>query len=208
MDTKYKKIAKLFVDAFDVDVQIYMSELLKQLKSTPTGVNFATWAEENPTKFRNLIRTISVTIQQIPITDNLLVDKITNHLARLPIELDRAVNYEPISTNKELNMEDFNKKYEEALEGLSDEQLEQVANLDQKQLKEWINSPVKIRPFLLKKWNQPKKSTVEKTLDPISKLGNKLKEIDENMAKPLREENKRLEEKLKKMQNKRKFKFF
>ena len=47
---------------------------------------------------------------------------------------------------------EFNQKYEKAIEGMSEEQLVQIAALSKSRLFEWVNSPAKIRPHLLKRW--------------------------------------------------------
>ena len=47
---------------------------------------------------------------------------------------------------------EFSERYEKAVENLNDQQLSQVAKLSESKLLEWLNSPAKIRPHLLKRW--------------------------------------------------------
>ena len=50
--------------------------------------------------------------------------------------------------------DDFQERYEQALGGLASEQIEQVAQLSHFKLHEWVDSPEKVRPFLLQKWQK------------------------------------------------------
>lgn len=160
--TTINEIARVLVDAFDVDLQLYIGKSLKALRNTSNGQKFADWAESNKLIFEVMLRGISVLVQKLP-KDNktILYETIVQQLERLPVEIRRAViDDSPTFTNSPLNKnifdEAFNKKYEQALEGLTDDELLQVAKLNQDNLIEWVNSPAKIRPFLLKKWDEKK----------------------------------------------------
>ncbi|MFH0775587.1 MAG: hypothetical protein V2A53_08900 [bacterium] len=157
-----KEIARFLVDAFDVDMQLYMGKAMRQLKDTPTGMKFVAWAESNPMAFEALLRLISASAQRIPKDKSLLMQAVLDQLGRLPVEIHRSIiedNNESLLTSQEkipLVAEDFRKRYEEALEGLSDELLEQIARLSHSKILEWVNSPAKLRPYLLKKWKEEK----------------------------------------------------
>jgi hypothetical protein len=171
----WKEIARTLVDAFDVDIQIYYGKLLKQLRETPLGAKFAEWAEANPIAFETLLRLTSAAAQRLPKNDNLLIETVTDHLARLPVEIRRTIIGDHPSfvsmPGKTLSFDEgFYKKYALALEGLSVQDLEQVAKLSSIRLKEWVNSPEKIRPFLLKKWREEKSplQSLDEALEPLA----------------------------------------
>jgi hypothetical protein len=69
-------------------------------------------------------------------------------------------------------------EYERAVENASEEDLEQLANLDKRRLKKWVESPDRIRPYLLKKWRDAaaKVTTWDKLNDPNSTLCQNLKQ--------------------------------
>jgi hypothetical protein len=56
-----------------------------------------------------------------------------------------------------MSEDDFQERYERALNGLASDQIEQVAQLEPFRLREWVDSPAKIRPFLLGKWQKQDK---------------------------------------------------
>ena len=53
-----KEIASFIIDAFDVDMQLYMNKVVRQLKNTENGMKFAAWAEANPMAFESFLRLI------------------------------------------------------------------------------------------------------------------------------------------------------
>ena len=81
---------------------------------------------------------------------------------------------------------EFYRKYEQALEGLSDEDLGQVAKFNPDRLKEWVSSPPKIRPHLLKKWREER--TVGDFLTALDKKASQLAgKIEESHEKRLKQ---------------------
>jgi hypothetical protein len=148
------EIARTLVDAFDVDIQLWMGKAFRSLRETRAGVSFAQWAETNPIAFQTLLRVTSAAVRRLPQDSNLLIETIYTQLSRLPVEVKRAVEADDteFSFSIEENDSEFFAKYEEALKDLSDEELAEVVKLDQHRLREWANSPVRIRPHLLKKW--------------------------------------------------------
>ena len=192
-DNHWNKIASIIMDALDVDIQLFIGKTLKNLTGTPSGEMFADWAKENPIQFGVLIRTISVLAQRIPNDNNLLKKAIINQLERLPVELHRTVfndkteTINPTSNYKSFDS-DFNTRFEIALEDLSDEDLLLITKLSQKQKEEWVNSPKKLRPFLLKKFieDNPLKVTTDFLEDIHNKLSDSLKEARERSNSKLK----------------------
>lgn len=159
----WKDVARIVVDAFDVDIQLFYGRLLEKFRNTPMGDNFAAFAEKNPAAFEAFLRVLSAAVQTLPKDKNILTETVADHLQRLPVEIRRAmfgngvtasIQERQSTTINVISDESFNLKYEEALTGLSDDQLRQVASLEKKQLCEWVNSPKQIRPFLLNKWKE------------------------------------------------------
>ena len=153
-DGALKDVARLLVGAFDVDIQHWMGNSFAKLRETPAGASFASWAEENSVAFEILLRGTSAVVRQLPKDDNLLVETLYTQLARLPVEVERAVKGDaPIFINsKAKDDEGFFRKYEDAVKDLSDDDLARVAGLDRVRLREWVNSPARVRPHLLTKW--------------------------------------------------------
>jgi sulfite reductase alpha subunit-like flavoprotein len=148
------QIARTLVDAFDVDIQLWMGKALKRLRDTAAGESFARWAEANPMAFEILLRVTSAAVRRLPQDSNLLVDTIYTQLSRLPVEVKRAVEADGVEITFRTTQKDdeFFAKYEDALKDLPDESLAEIAQLSRRQLKEWVNSPSRIRAHLLKKW--------------------------------------------------------
>lgn len=172
-----KQILGVLADAFDVDIQLYMGKVLAKLRQTSWGATFVEWANAHHLLFEMLIRMISVAVQRVPNPDrNIVMSAATDALENLPIELRRAVLGDaPVissSSSKALPEGDsFFDRYEQALESLSDEELLQVAGLGSTRLKEWVNSPKKIRPALLKKWAEGKTTKPEDSFSNNAKQG-------------------------------------
>lgn len=82
-------------------------------------------------------------------------------------------------SNINLLDDEFYIRYEQALDGLSEMALAQVAMLDPKKLREWVYSPAKIRPHLLKKWkdeDEASKLRIEKVIDTVSSFSHDMQE--------------------------------
>lgn len=185
MRNDLQNIARFLVDAFDMDMQLYTGNLMKQLRATEQGERFAAWAETNPIAFKTLLRAISASAQRIPKDDNLLMQAVSDQLGRLPVEIYRAIldghNIDSsieVSHKNTQSDEDFRKSYENALEGLSDEDLRQIVNLPQAKVREWVNSPAKIRPYLLLKWQKEELRSSEHIENIKNHMGTIVKNID------------------------------
>ncbi len=164
-DAALKDVARLIVGGFDVDIQHWMGNAFARLRETPVGASFADWAEENSVAFELLLRGTSALVRQLPKDDSLLVETLYTQLARLPVEVERAVKGNgPIFVNsKAKDDEGFFRKYEDAVKDLSDDDLAKVAGLDGIRLREWVNSPARVRPHLLAKWADQDSKKNEKT---------------------------------------------
>jgi hypothetical protein len=161
-DKMWHDVARVVVDAFDVDIQLFYSNLLEKFRNTPLGDNVAAYANKNPAAFEAFLRILSVAVQRLPKDHNILTETIADHLQRLPVELRRAMfgnitsspkGQSSVAVNNTFD-DSFNLRYEESLSGLSDEHLRQVASLERSKLNEWVNSPKQLRPFLLDKWKE------------------------------------------------------
>jgi hypothetical protein len=152
------QVARTLVDAFDVDIQLWMGKALKKLRDTRAGESFANWAEANQMAFEILLRVTSAAVRRLPQDSNLLLETIYTQLSRLPVEIKRAVDADIYSSGITFQTarkhDEFFAKYEDAVKDLPDESLAEVARLDHRQLNEWVNSPSRIRPHLLRKWAQ------------------------------------------------------
>jgi hypothetical protein len=168
------EIARTLVDAFDVDIQLWMGKAFRRLRETRAGASFAQWAETNPIAFQTLLRITSAAFRRLPQDSNLLIETIYTQLSRLPVEVKRAVDADgtEFSFSTEKNDSEFFAKYEEALKDLSDEELAEVVELDQHRLREWVNSPVQIRPHLLKKWVTEESERRERSQHAQTSKGN------------------------------------
>ena len=189
-----KQIPGILVDAFDVDIQLYLGNVLKRIRQTPGGTAFAEWATNHRILFEVIIRLISVAVQRIPNPDkNIVMNAVSDTLKKLPVEIRRAVLGDiPVwgsSPSKGVGEnQNFYERYEEALEGLSDEELALVVELDSAKLREWVNSPTKIRPFLLKKLaeeepQQEKRSVSAKAKAQIDSLNTSIEKWVDDIKK-------------------------
>lgn len=161
----WKTIARLIVGAFDVDIQHWMGKSFVRLRETPTGASFADWAEQNHFAFETLLRGTSALARQLPKDDNLLVETLYTQLARLPVEVERAVkdgtpNLVSSGTKDE---EGFLRKYDDAVKDLSEEDLAKVVRLEGHRVREWVKSPGRVRPHLLAKWAEEDAQKRERT---------------------------------------------
>lgn len=84
-------ISRLIVEAFDVDIQIFYTQALSNLKKTPAGCRISAWAEAHPRRFKNLLRVISVSIHRLPENSRFLPSVVSDHLKRLPFEVFRMI---------------------------------------------------------------------------------------------------------------------
>jgi hypothetical protein len=69
---------------------------------------------------------------------------------------------------------EFQERYRKAVDGLPDDQLKQVVRLNPFKKREWVNSPEKIRPFLLEQWAAEDREHQEK----LDKLKSKKRWFD------------------------------
>jgi hypothetical protein len=180
----WKPIARTLIDVCDVDIQKFMAGALLKLRSTTTGSELADWARANPLAFEAFLRLVSGLCHKIPRNDSLLLDKLVDQLARLPLETRRVVLQDratgattTLGTEDHMVFEDnFHQKYEAAVQGLSDDALRSVADLSPARLKEWVLSPPAIRPFLLEKWQKDdaKAQAPSYALEGVKKIAKKL----------------------------------
>ena len=170
------ELARVLVDAFDVDIQLYQRQILSRIASSPQCSQFVVWANSNPQAFTMLLRAVSSLLRRVPHDHNIALKLVTDQLKRLPVEIHRiflepsAVNTSCINaknTNElaTISGPTFRENYEEAIKDLSEEDLMTVASLPKNRLAEWIDNPVKMRPILLKKWKEEmSRPTVMETL--------------------------------------------
>lgn len=163
-DSVFNEVARTIVDAFDVDIQLWMGRAFGKLRETPVGASFANWAEANTIVFEGLLRVTSALVRRLPNDENLLLETVYTQLSRLPVEVRRAVNSDAPSfvTRRDKDDEGFFSRYEDAVKDLSDNHLAQVVRLDPHRLREWVNSPARVRPFLLTKWDEQDSAKREK----------------------------------------------
>ena len=154
LESALREIARTLVDAFDVDIQLWMGRAFVRLRETELGASFADWAEANTIVFESLLRVTSAMVRRLPQDSNLVIETIYTQLSRLPVEVKRAVEGEvPRFVMRSGGDKDqFRQRFEEAVTSLSDDDLAKVVRLKSHQLQEWVNSPSKIRPHLLTKW--------------------------------------------------------
>ncbi len=85
MKTDFKSIARVFIEAFDMDIQIFLKNVLARLGETQVGHNIKKWSRSNPIQFNVLLRVISFSIQHIPQkNNNILLSTVKSQLTRLP----------------------------------------------------------------------------------------------------------------------------
>jgi len=151
-----QKIAQLLSESFHVDIQIFIENSLKSFKNSEAGYGFYNWAINNRIVFEILIRLLSVFIQEQKVSDKDTISKlIYNHLGNLPREIRRTFIEDPgvQSTNEVQQIdESFQSRFESAITDLGEDDLRKIVRLNQAQRNEWVNSPQKLRKFLLEKW--------------------------------------------------------
>ena len=163
VDGTWHQIARLIVGAFDVDIQHWMGKAFVSLRETPAGDSFADWAQENHIAFEALLRGTSALVRQLPKDDSLLVETLYTQLARLPVEVERAVkDGTPSFVSSGKDGEGFLRKYEDAVKDLSDDDLAKIVRLGRHRLREWVSSPERVRPHLLAKWDEEDTDTRER----------------------------------------------
>jgi hypothetical protein len=93
-----RSVAQFLIDSFNLDLQVYMTNALEELRAHPAGADFAEWAQANPAAFKNTLRLMSGLIERIPRNDSLLLNAATNMLAMAPYELFRtfSLDFSPI----------------------------------------------------------------------------------------------------------------
>ena len=87
MKMDLNKTAKIFIEAFDMDMQIFLKNVNRQLAHTAGGQSIIMWAKSNPIKFNALLHMISIAIQQIPDAGGILITIVKSQLVRLPAEI-------------------------------------------------------------------------------------------------------------------------
>jgi len=156
-----RNIAEFLLDFFDVDIQLSYVRIIEKLKDTPKGERLSAWAQANPMAFEALVRLLSMLASKVPKNNSVLTQTISDHIRRLPREIRGTfLGYSNGSNVKQTvfrqgvpSDEAFQKRYSEALDGLSEDDLVQVIGLNRNQLIEWVDTPIKLRPYLLKKWH-------------------------------------------------------
>ena len=126
-----KQISRTLVDAFDVDIQLWMGKAFVKLRETPAGAAFADWAQDNRVVFESLLRITSAVVRRLPQDSNLLIETIYTQLSRLPVEVKRAVDGGPpqFVNRADKQGDRFFERYEEALENLNDDELAVLPDL-------------------------------------------------------------------------------
>jgi len=197
-----REIARTLVDAFDVDVQLWMGRALVRLRETQTGTSFAEWAEANPLVFESALRVTSAMVRRLPEDGDLLVETVYTQLSRLPVEVKRAVEDGAThpGSRRGADTDLFRERFEEAVSTLSDDELARVVRLNTHQLQEWVDSPLRLRPHLLKKWTEEETERRERSehtrvalRDSIASVPDKLDTAAGQLATQLRKVNDWLE---------------
>ncbi len=142
----FESLPILLLDYFDLDIQIYTSNLSEKTRNTKTGKVLAKWAVNNPNSFKNLLRISSTLIERFPSDDSLFVETITQHLLRLPPDIYRIFN------EKEDNIETINSKYDTVLKHYDGNELLLLSTLEDEQLIEWHNSSSDNKEVLMDAW--------------------------------------------------------
>ena len=178
------KLSQLLAESFNLDIQLFVEHSLKAFNSTPAGRNIYNWATNNKVAFEGILRLLSIVVQEQKINDKSTIAKVFNfQLERLPRELRRIMLEDSANipaNNNQPTDEAFNHKFESAIEQFSEEDLRKVANLNQNQRIELVNSPTKLRKYLLEKWF-PEQSQLEKNL--TSSLEEFKKDIEDLFSK-------------------------
>jgi len=91
MKMDLNKTAKIFIEAFDMDMQIFLKNVNRQLAHTAGGQSIIMWAKSNPIKFNALLHMISIAIQQIPDAGGILITIVKSQLVRLGYQLKYLV---------------------------------------------------------------------------------------------------------------------
>ena len=166
-------ISRMVVESFNNDIQKYLENIINKSSETDYGVSFKQWANENKLIFEIIIRALSLFIQEKKLSidiQNPINSLLVYQLDRLPREIRRIFmeDADEIANNNVINNDDenFRKEFELAIEDLQPDELRLISKLDNKRIKEFVNSPKRLRPFLLEKWN---KISTSNTGEEISK---------------------------------------
>jgi hypothetical protein len=147
MDTT--QIARTILDAADVDLQLFGSRAIENLRRTPGGDSFADWAQHHPVAFHTFVRFASIAIQRLPTNSSLLVETIRDQLARLPAEIVKSFgSAHPLSSSTRERGKGTK------LRGLKreDAELIQAAQAPPELLELWMNAQEGERPLLMAQW--------------------------------------------------------
>lgn len=149
------------------------------------GASFADWAETNPLVFETLLRVTSAAVRSLPNDDNLLIETVYTQLARLPVEVERAVKdgAPRFVSRGTSNDDEFFKRYEEAVKDLSDDDLAIVVNLERHLLREWIYSPGRVRSHLLAKWTKEDSEGRDKSEHSRAEMNETLSNVADRLGK-------------------------
>ena len=150
------QLAELLVSYFDMDMQIYTSKVLEQLRDTSHGQNLAAWAKQNRGVFSTLLRVSSVAIKRFPHDDNLVLHTITEHLSRLPADTFRIFGNPSVraGTDRIMSQEEC----DEMLIQNSGDDLLIASTLPHNQLREWDATTASQRPVLIDGWTDRDKA--------------------------------------------------
>lgn len=162
-DDYLDQIVRLFVDAFDVDMQLFAARAMSQLRNTAYGNQLAEWAQTHPVQFEARLRAASVAAQRQPGNRGVVTDAVRDQLARLPVEIRRvfltgdgappdAVAAPSVASSSSESAESFRARFEHAVEGMTDAELAIVARLTAAQKRELVDAPARLRPHLLTKF--------------------------------------------------------
>ncbi len=142
----FESLSKLLLDYFDLDIQIYTSNLLEKTRNTKTGEVLSKWAVNNPNSFKNLLRISSTLIERFPSDDSLFKETITQHLLRLPPDIYR------IFSESEDNLETRNSEGDTLLKHYEGDELLLLSTLEDEQLFKWHNSSNDNKAVLMDAW--------------------------------------------------------
>ena len=174
------EVAKTLVDAFDVDLQLWMGNALKKLRGTPAGDTVANWAAEYPLAFEGVLRAASVAVRRLPNDSSLLMETMYTQLSRMPVEVRRAVLGDaplPYDMPGASDRSDFAVRYEKALQDCAESDLPRVAALTAARRREWVESPARIRTHMLTQWEKQDAERSQPGQSEGPTLGEKLKAL-------------------------------
>lgn len=168
-------LARLLIDAFSVDIEVYATKVLVGLRNTGSGDRLAAWARDNPGAFKGLLRTLAVAIGQAGQRQqqSVLLEVALRILRRAPSDIRLLwleAEPQPYGTppvNKTV-ADDFHARLEDALRSLDQDSVGRIARLNRARQREYLDAPVAMRRHLLDKWSAP--SQLSETRTQINRL--------------------------------------